>query len=131
MYEYKHNGQVIYTQVEIDGFTYTVDWLEKATDEQLANLSVTRTWVEPEVIEPPEPLPPVYTATASKFRIALWRAGLLDDVEVAVQQADRETQIMWEFEPVYYSNHPKLVAMAQTLGIDQEQLVALFIAVQG
>jgi hypothetical protein len=128
MYEYRYNGQIIYIEVEIDGFTYTVGWLEKATDEQLATLGVTKTWVEPEVIEPPEPQPPVYSATASKFRISLLRADLLDDFEEAVQQADRETQIMWEFETEYSSNHPKLVAGAQSIGIDQEQLDALFIA---
>jgi hypothetical protein len=104
-----------------------VGWLEKATDEQLSALGVTKTWVEPEVIEPPEPPPPVYTATASKFRRALLAIDLLDVIEVTIQQADRETKIMWEFSLEFVSNHPKLIQMAQVLSISQEQLNAVFI----
>jgi hypothetical protein len=71
----------------------------------------------------PPPIPSVVSASAA--RRALLAANLLDTVEIAIASADRQTQIMWEYETRFRRAHSKIVALGASLGLD---LDALFVA---
>lgn len=74
--------------------------------------------VDPATLPPPVP----QVVSASAARRALLAAGLLDTVEAAVAAADRETQIMWEYETQLHRDHPKIVALGGALGLDLAEL---------
>lgn len=50
-----------------------------------------------------------------QLRLALLEMDLLDAVEAAVAQADRATQIMWEYSTIYERAHPAWEQMAAQL----------------
>lgn len=77
--------------------------------------------VDPATLPPPVP----QSVSAAAARRALLAAGLLETVEAAVAAADRETQIMWEYETQLHREHPKIVALGSGLGLN---LDALFVA---
>jgi len=64
--------------------------------------------------------------TVKQARLALLSAGLLDDVEAAVQKAGREARIEWDFASVYQRDNPVLLGMQAALGMTNEQLDELF-----
>ena len=72
-------------------------------------------------------IPVPESLTPRQIRLALNANGLLAMVEAAMQQADRPTQIMWEFSTEYLRNDPILLATASGLGLSYTQLDALFI----
>jgi hypothetical protein len=57
------------------------------------------------VVSLPSPVPK--TVTPRQLREALWRIGLLDDVEALIALMDRGTQIRWEYAVVFERNHPQ------------------------
>lgn len=75
---------------------------------------------------PPPAVPKQVTARAA--RLALNRFGLRDDVEAAVEAADRDTQDYWLYSQTIGRTHAVMLAMAAQLGLTGEQLDALFVA---
>jgi hypothetical protein len=71
----------------------------------------TQTWREPT----PEDTPVPQSVSPRQLRLALLEMDLLDAVEAAVAQADRATQIMWEYAIVYERSHPAWEQMAASL----------------
>lgn len=125
----KYNNTVITNEFLSGKWSHPVTGVKYPSDWDASTIEGVTVEVLPEP-EPPSPEPTGYVTTPAKLRLVLLGAGLLDTVEAAVQQADRETQLMWEFSLEYLSNHPKLVAMATALGINQEQMDALFMQAQ-
>ena len=64
--------------------------------------------------------------TTRQAKLALLQAGLLDDIETAIAQADRATQIEWEYATEFKRTWPTLLAMQTTLGLTDQQLDDLF-----
>lgn len=64
--------------------------------------------------------------TIRQAKLALLQAGLLDDVEAAMTQADRATQIEWEYATEFRRDWPALLAMQPVLGLTDEQIDDLF-----
>jgi len=76
------------------------------------------------------PIAPQYAQviTIRQARLALHNAGLLDDVEAAIAQADRAVQIEWEYATEFRRDWPTLLAMQPLLGLTDEQIDGLFVA---
>lgn len=81
---------------------------------------------------PPEPVPATVSKRQAKQQLLI--AGLLDNVQPAIDAipdaTERElTQIYWDDSQEFERNHPTLTAIAsQALGLTDEQLDQLFIA---
>lgn len=76
---------------------------------------------------PPAPSEhPTIVVRLTQFRIALERMNLLATVNSAVAQADKETQVWWEYSVDAYSDNPRIQAMAASLGMSQAQVRAVF-----
>lgn len=74
------------------------------------------------------PAPQVPTVVSMRqARLALYGAGLLDDVEAAVAKSTKDVQIEWEFSSELRRDWPTLVLLAGALGLTEAQLDALFI----
>lgn len=80
-------------------------------------------FVEP----PPQPIPVPQTLTIRQAKLILLQNNLLDDVDAAVSQADRSTQIEWEYATEVHRTWPTLITMASALGMTDAQLDQLFI----
>ncbi len=80
-------------------------------------------------IVPYVPPPPVVPTVVSmrQARLALYGAGLLDDVEAAVAQSTKDVQIEWEFSSELRRDWPTLVLLAGALNLTEAQIDALFI----
>ena len=74
----------------------------------------------------PMPVEMYDVITPIQGRIALKRAGLIESVEAAIQQANGETQIWWEYAALWHRNHPLLNALASSLGLTSDQVDDLF-----
>lgn len=70
--------------------------------------------------------PPVTQVTMRQARLALLAAGLLDDVEAMIAQADRAVRIEWEYATVVDRSSPLVVTIGSALGLTDAQLDALF-----
>lgn len=64
--------------------------------------------------------------SAHKGRIALKRAGLLEQVDQFVTRANGETQIFWEYAAEWHRNNAVLVALGASLNLTSEQIDDLF-----
>jgi hypothetical protein len=82
-------------------------------------------------ITPPEPPPPVVIAsvTMRQARLALHRAGLLDQVDAAI--TDAEARIEWEYATTVERNSPLVQNLAAGLGLTEQQLDDLFTQAAG
>jgi hypothetical protein len=72
----------------------------------------------------PNPVP--QSVTQRQARIALSRAGLLGQLQSAINTADAETQITWEYASVIHRDDPVLAAMAAKLNLTSAQIDQLF-----
>ena len=74
------------------------------------------------------PAPQVPTVVSMRqARLALYGAGLLDDVEAAVAKSTKDVQIEWEFSSELRRDWPTLVLLAGALGLTESQIDGLFI----
>lgn len=78
----------------------------------------------PEVVTPPVPVP----QSVSRFqaRAALHLAGLLDDAEAAIAQANPLSRIAWEHANVYRRDSPTVISIGQQLGLSEAEMDELF-----
>lgn len=60
-------------------------------------------------------------------RLALLDAGILDDVQGAVDFGDRATQISWEFATEVRRNDPLVETLAKQLPLSSEEVDNLFV----
>jgi len=81
---------------------------------------------------PPAPPGPPPIVTMRQARMALLAAGLLDDVETAINALPSPTKeaarIEWEYSGTVERNRPLIQALAPALGLDDAGLDALFTA---
>lgn len=84
---------------------------------------------EPEP-EPPQPGPPS-VVTMRQARLALLKAGLLEQVNTAIaslQGAEGEAaRIEWEYSQEIWRNRPFVILLGDTLGLSAKQIDDLFI----
>lgn len=85
-------------------------------------------WGVPTAYAPPaEPFP--VTVTAAQAKIALYNAGLLDQVRAAVQAHPYELVRLWyENAGVWERGNPYVQALGVEIGLTDEQIDELFIA---
>lgn len=80
---------------------------------------------EPEIVVPSK-------VTMRQARLALLQAGLLDDTEALIASLEgpdgQAARIEWDYSSEVFRNKPFVVALGSQLGLDDEQLDALFIA---
>ena len=75
----------------------------------------------------PEPIQVPQVVTIRQAKLALLQVGLLDDVDAAVAQADRATQIEWEYATEVKRNWPTISKLQVALGMTDSQIDELFI----
>ena len=68
----------------------------------------------------------VKVITPRQARLALHRAGLLDEV-AAMLAADKEMEIWWEYSLDIQRNHEMVIALGTQLGLTEAQLDQLFV----
>ena len=61
-------------------------------------------------------------------RLALFYAGVLDQVNAAVAKAPPPDQIWWEYSTDVHRDHPLVIEITKTLGMTPEQVDQLFIS---
>lgn len=64
--------------------------------------------------------------TMRQARLALLKAGLLDDVEAAIAAAGREAQLEWEYASVVERSNPVIAIVQQQQGVTDAQIDDLF-----
>lgn len=64
--------------------------------------------------------------TIRQAKLALLQAGLLDNIEAAMTQADRATQIEWEYAIEFRCDWPALLAVQSALSLTDAQVDDLF-----
>lgn len=73
-----------------------------------------------------------YAVTMRQARLALLQAGLLDDIDAAINSlpspSKEAARIEWEYSQEVQRDKPLVLALAPALGLDESQLDALFIA---
>lgn len=89
------------------------------------------------VIDPPAPPPapdpvdpgPLQSVSAAQGGIALIRAGLMDDVQAAVDAPDMPAEVKWAWDKatIWERNSPAFNYIADKAGITDAQKDALFI----
>ncbi|MDG9927414.1 MULTISPECIES: hypothetical protein [unclassified Pseudomonas] len=86
---------------------------------------------------PADPLPATVPdeVTMRQAKLALLAAGLLDDVETALDglpgDEGRAARIEWEYSSVMRRDKPFVVAIGSAVGLSGEQIDQLFIAAAG
>ena len=64
--------------------------------------------------------------TMRQARLALLKAGLLDDAEAVVTAAGREAMLEWEYAAVVERSNPVITIVQQQQGVTDEQIDDLF-----
>ena len=113
-----------YHPTQLDLLQAYAELMGTPLDEHAAMLDA---WVAAYVPPPPEATPVPQVLTMRQARLVLLASDLLDDVEAAVEAADRATQIEFEYATEMRRDWPALLAMAGALGLTAEQLDGLFI----
>lgn len=108
-----------------DGTQYPAEWLRQMSPADRAAWGLVEA---PEPEAPITPAPPVVPASVSprQARLALLRAGLLDQVEAAIKAGTKQAQIEWEFGLEVRRDHEWLAAVAGQLGLSDAQVDDLF-----
>ena len=125
-------GQVTKTQIKCVSYHPTqidmlrADALELGTD-LTEHEALLADWVASYVPPDPEPVQVPQVVTIRQAKLALLQAGLLDDVDAAVAQADRTTQIEWEYATEVRRGWQTLLTIQAELGLSERQVDDLFI----
>jgi hypothetical protein len=108
-----------------DGVQYPAEWLRQMSP---ADRSAWGLVEVPEPAPPVTPAPPAVPGSVSprQARLALLRAGLLDQVEMAIKAGTKQAQIEWEFGLEVRRDHEWLAAVAGQLGLSDAQVDDLF-----
>ena len=85
------------------------------------------TWDGTTLTPPPAPPPAIpQVVSRAQFILALLQLDLLDEVEAAIAQADRATQINYKERLEFERNYPLVTTMAQALGKTEAEIDGLF-----
>lgn len=126
-------GRVTKTQIKCVSYHPTqidmlrADAVELGTD-LTEHEALLADWVASYVSPDPEPVQVPQVVTIRQAKLALLQAGLLDDVDAAVAQADRATQIEWEYATEVRRGWPTLLTLQTALGLTEQQVNDLFIS---
>lgn len=91
-------------------------------------VNVGWTWDGTNLVAPPTPAPVIpQTVTQKQARLALFGAGLLDQVNAAVTAAGGAVLITWEYSDVINRNDALIIAIGASLGLTSAQIDALFV----
>lgn len=126
-------GQVTRTQIKCVSYHPTqIDMLRADAAELGTDLTeheaLLADWVASYVPPDPEPIQVPQIVTIRQAKLALLQAGLLDDVDAAVAQADRATQIEWEYATEVRRDWSTLLTLQAALGLSDQQVDDLFIS---
>lgn len=69
--------------------------------------------------------------TRAQGRLALHRAGLLEQVETVIAQADAESRIWYADAQEWQRNHPVVISMGAAVGLTAAQIDELFTVASG
>jgi hypothetical protein len=72
-----------------------------------------------------------YKISIRQAKLALLGAGLLDDIENAMANADRSVQISWEYATEFERDNPLILYFQSQLNLSKEQVDNLFIQAKG
>lgn len=121
------NSKVI--NVAISDTPLAANWIASET------AAIGDTYENGQFIKPPPPPPQIPQAiTRRQAKQQLLIAGLLDQVQPALDAIENETerammQIYWDDSQEFYREHPQLIALATgPLGLTESQLDELFIS---
>lgn len=121
------DGQVVLLDraFEREGINYPAEWLRQMSPADRAAWGLVEA---PEPVAPVTPAPPVVPASVSprQARLALLRAGLLEQVETAVKAGSKQAQIEWEFGLEIRRDHEWLAIIAAQIGLSDAQVDDLF-----
>ncbi len=115
-YSLSYDIQDKFADIEVDGKVVTKEQQER---ECLAAFGI--------VIPDPTKAPVPQMVEMRQARIALHRAGLLDDIETLIKTLDKEAQLEWEFALTVQRNHPLISIIKQVKGLTDEQIDDMFI----
>ena len=121
------------TATATDEYTGPDAFIDAPDDFDIERLSEYRV-VDGQVVLPPPP--PVTTVTMRQARLALLRAGLLDNVDAAIAAIPDETQrraaqIEWEYASIVERNSALIQQLAPALGMTEAQMDELFATAAG
>lgn len=66
--------------------------------------------------------------TRLQAKMALYSAGLLDDADAIIAQADGVTTLFWREAATFERSHPLIASLGAQLGLTSEDIDALFVA---
>lgn len=127
-------------QIQPNGWIKRVpdDGVELSFPPDPVNMDYQRylTWVTEGNVPDQAPIPtPVVPQVVSRFqaRAALLQAGLLDQVEALISNANTPaiTRLAWTDAQEFLRNSPTILSVAGTLGLTNEEIDALFVAASG
>jgi hypothetical protein len=115
----------------LDGIAYPFNWLDLASPDDLAAHGISEQDVPDPAPPAPPSAPPVSTVpqavTPRQARLALLGAGLLDQVNTAINAAGGASLITWEYASVIERNDPLINMLGQALGLTSDGIDALFV----
>lgn len=71
----------------------------------------------------------IQSVTRAQGRLALHRAGLLEQLEAVIASADIEARIWYEDAQEWERGHPVVIAIGAAIGLTPEQIDQLFLSV--
>lgn len=88
---------------------------------EAGGIDISEDW-PPDVVAPSVPR----RVTMRQARLALHQQGLLDQVETAMQSADKTAQIEWEYADGVEMDSPLVASMRDALGLTDDDVLGLF-----
>lgn len=67
-----------------------------------------------------------FVVSPRQIRQALTAVGMRDSIEIGVANSSRDVKDWWEFATTFESDHPIVVSMCDSLGINEEQRLSVF-----
>lgn len=131
------DGEGVLVAMYDDAIIVIPDGAIQLTDEQWLDLCENqhyRRLVNGVITEysPPPPAPVVpQSVSPRQAKLALLSAGLLDQVEAAIESADRATQINWASASEFKRTDPVLLSIGTALNLTSEQIDDLFVTAAG
>ena len=86
----------------------------------------TEAEIDAEVAKGAPAAPQVTTVSPRQARLALFAAGILDQVETAVKAAGGAVQISWDYATEINRHDPLIVSIGASLGLTEDQIDLIF-----
>lgn len=105
--------------------------ITEAQFDELFNNPQTRKFINGEIVQydPPAPEPYIPSRVSSRqFKLQLFYAGLIDQVEAWIAQEDRASRITYETSQEFDRNDPTMQLGFSELGFQDEQIDQFFMA---